>query len=170
VFGAAGPLRSDVLFDLPLSIGANAAVLRLMTAATGMVMLFYPAAPHPENYLRLAPDGALELCYGEPGAGNPGRGRAENVLSRLFRKAGFFCLARMCQYPGMGSSIHYAGTLPMSAAPGPYQLYPDGRLFGTRAVYVADGACFPHLPAKNLTFTIMANAMRIASGLKEHLM
>jgi choline dehydrogenase-like flavoprotein len=41
----------------------------------------------------------------------------------------------------------------------------DGRLFGTRLVFVADGACFAALPAKNLTFTIMANAMRIATKL-----
>jgi choline dehydrogenase-like flavoprotein len=29
-------------------------------------------------------------------------------------------------------------------------------------VYVVDGAAFPGLPAKSLTFTIMANALRIA--------
>jgi choline dehydrogenase-like flavoprotein len=28
---------------------------------------------------------------------------------------------------------------------------------------VCDGACFSALPAKNLTFTIMANAIRIAA-------
>ena len=31
-------------------------------------------------------------------------------------------------------------------------------------LYLADGSTFPFLPAKNLTFTLMANAVRIASN------
>ncbi len=167
IYGAAGPLRSDVLFDLPLSISANTACLRRLAAATGLLMMFYPAAPHAENYLRLAPDGALELNYDQPASGGPPRGAAELSLIAALRKIGFYTARRLCQYPPMGSSIHYAGTLPMRESPDRYQLFPDGRLNGTRGVYVADGACFPRLPAKNLTFTIMANALRIATGIRE---
>jgi choline dehydrogenase-like flavoprotein len=163
IYGGAGPLRSDILFELPLSITANLSLLRRLAVATGMLMMFYPAHPHPENYLRLTPEGQLELNYGEPAAGGPPRGAAEKTLIPAFRKIGFYTAAALCQYPPMGSGLHYAGTLPMRESPDRYQLYPDGRLHGTRRVYVADGACFPRLPAKNLTFTIMANAMRIAS-------
>ena len=169
VYGAAGPLRSDILFDLPLSITANASLMRRLAAATGLLMMFYPADPHPGNYLRLAADGTLEIEYGEPAAGAPARGEAEKELIRLFRGIGFYSSAALCQYPPMGSGIHYAGTLPMRESPARYQLHPDGRLYGTRNVYVADGACFPRLPAKNLTFTIMANAMRIASHIRDGL-
>ena len=35
-------------------------------------------------------------------------------------------------------------------------------LRGLPGAWIADGACFPTLPAKNLTFTLMANATRIA--------
>lgn len=170
LYGAAGPLRSDILFELPLSISANAAWVRRLAVATGMLMMFYPAEPHPENYLRLGADGTLELNYGQPAAGGPPRGAAEASLISAFRKIGFYTSVRLCQYPPMGSSIHYAGTLPMRESPEPYQLYEDGRLHGTRGVYVADGACFPRLPAKNLTFTIMANAMRIASRIRERVL
>jgi hypothetical protein len=38
----------------------------------------------------------------------------------------------------------------------------SGRLAGTRGVYVADAATLPALPSKNHSFTLMANAMRIA--------
>jgi choline dehydrogenase-like flavoprotein len=169
LYGAAGPLRSDVLFDLPLSITANVSLLRRLAAASGLLMMFYPADPHPGNYLRLAPDGTLEIEYGEPAAGGPDRGPAEKELIRVFRAIGFYTAAALCQYPPAGSSIHYAGTLPMRESPGRYQLFPDGRLHGTRNVYVADGACFPRLPAKNLTFTIMANAIRIASHIRDGL-
>ena len=88
----------------------------------------------------------------------------------MLRKIGFSTAAALCQYPPMGSGIHYAGTLPMREFPDRYQLYPDGRLHGARRIYVADGACFPRLPAKNLTFTIMANAMRIASLIRDRVL
>jgi choline dehydrogenase-like flavoprotein len=45
--------------------------------------------------------------------------------------------------------------------PARYQTGPDGRLAGTHNVHIVDGACISRLPAKNLTFTIMANALRI---------
>jgi choline dehydrogenase-like flavoprotein len=31
-------------------------------------------------------------------------------------------------------------------------------------LYIADGTTFPFLPAKNLTFTLMANAIRVADN------
>ena len=67
----------------------------------------------------------------------------------------------MIQRPPMGSALHFAGTLPMTAAPSAYQTDRDGRLHGTSAVYIVDGACLPRLAAKNATLTIMANALRI---------
>jgi choline dehydrogenase-like flavoprotein len=39
----------------------------------------------------------------------------------------------------------------------------DGSVRGFTGLYVADGAGFPWLPAKNVTFTLMANAVRLAS-------
>jgi choline dehydrogenase-like flavoprotein len=167
VYGTAGPLRSDILFELPLSITANLAWLRRTAAATGLLMMFYPADPHPDNYLQLTPDGILQLNYSKPITTGPERGAAEKALIPAFRKIGFYTSAALCQYPPMGASIHYAGTLPMRDQPGRYQLYPDGRLHGSQKIYVVDGACFPRLPAKNLTLTIMANAMRIASRIRD---
>ena len=170
VYGTAGPLRSDILFELPLSITANLAWLRRTAAATGLLMMFYPADPHPDNYLRLAPDGTLELNYSKPTTTGPERGIAEKALIPAFRKIGFYTAAALCQYPTMGASIHYAGTLPMRNEPGRYELYPDGLLHGSQKIYIVDGACFPRLPAKNLTLTIMANAMRIASRIRDRVL
>ena len=75
--------------------------------------------------------------------------------------------------PGMirilpkGASVHYAGTLPMSRSPIPLGSTPDGRSWDFPNLYFGDGATFPFLPAKNLTFTLMANAVRIARGIGE---
>ena len=40
---------------------------------------------------------------------------------------------------------------------------PTCRLRGAKRVYVADGSVLPHLPAKSLTLTLMANAERVGT-------
>lgn len=65
--------------------------------------------------------------------------------------------------PAGPSGAHLCGTLPMSKKPGPLQTDKFGRVHGTRMVYAVDGSVIPHLPAQNSTFTIMANAHRIAT-------
>jgi choline dehydrogenase-like flavoprotein len=48
-------------------------------------------------------------------------------------------------------------------------LRPDGKLHGAKRVYVADGSGFNYLPAKGLTFTIMANAhLAAANAMKDN--
>jgi len=67
-----------------------------------------------------------------------------------------------------GFSGHFAGTLPMVGDDGREPLLSttiDGRLTGTNHVFVADASTFPSLPAQNLTYTAMANAIRISSGI-----
>jgi choline dehydrogenase-like flavoprotein len=61
----------------------------------------------------------------------------------------------------MGASVHYAGLTPMNDDGGDLTTTRAGRLRPFENLIVADGATFPALPAKNLTFTLMANATRI---------
>jgi choline dehydrogenase-like flavoprotein len=51
----------------------------------------------------------------------------------------------------------------------PYTCSPQGELNGAPGIYVADGAVFPRLPAKNFSFAVMANAMRTAEWAAESL-
>lgn len=164
IYGTTGPLRSDVIFQFPLSIWANLTWARYLSPAMALLMLFYPGPGNKSNYVRLKPDGTLEINYEWKSNRS-----AEHRLIRAFRRIGYLSAAALCQYPAMGSSLHYAGTLPMKADAGRYQTGADGRLYGTKAVYIADGACFSELPAKNLTFTIMANALRIARNVRSSL-
>jgi choline dehydrogenase-like flavoprotein len=161
LFGSIGPLRSDILFDLPFSLSANLALTKYIAPAMGVLMVFYPGRLAQSNYIKLNQKRELEVSYhGES------LGHVEKRMLKAFRKIGYFGAASLCKYPPMGSGVHYAGTLPMKDRPEKYQTDKDGRLFDTRRVYIADGACFPALPAKNLTFTIMANAMRIAKRIR----
>jgi len=67
--------------------------------------------------------------------------------------------------PGAGSSIHYGGSLPFSSNDSVGKSYKSGRLYGTSNVYTVDGSSFKYLPAKGITFSIMANADRVAKHL-----
>ena len=61
------------------------------------------------------------------------------------------------------SGGHVVGALPMSQEAQPMHSDVLGRLHGTQRVFVVDGAAVPFLPAQNSTYTIMANAHRIAT-------
>jgi choline dehydrogenase-like flavoprotein len=52
------------------------------------------------------------------------------------------------------------------SSPSRYETDAFGRLGHTNHVYVVDSAAFPTIPSKNLTFTIMAHAMRVADNVR----
>lgn len=156
LYGTTGPLRSDVIFSLPLSFRSNLAFTKYLAPAMGLLMLFYPGRSGPSSYVRLRPSGELEAEF----APEPPHAIERRII-RLLRKMGYVTHPALVQRPGGGSGLHFAATLPMRASPARYETDPTGRLFGARRVSIVDGACFSRLPAKNLTFTIMANALRI---------
>jgi choline dehydrogenase-like flavoprotein len=159
LYGVAGTLRSDFLFDFPLSLRGNLAAAKYLTPAMLVVQLFYPDRPAPTNYLRLNPQGELELNYA-----SKKMGEIERRLVKMFRRLGYWSAPSLCRYLRPGNSFHYAGALPMKAVPtGRYETDGNGRLAGTAGVYIADAANFCALPSKNHSFTMMANAMRIAA-------
>jgi choline dehydrogenase-like flavoprotein len=163
VYGLMGTLRADLLFQMPLSVMGNVAAVKYLVPAITVLQTFYPDDPSPENVARLTPDGALAIEY------SPKKlGVLERHLISALRGMGYLSASFLTQFPKAGASIHYAGALPMVAGtPKPYQTDSNCLLQGTRRVFLADAATFPRLPSKNLTFTIMANAMRVAQHVKE---
>jgi len=158
LYAVVGSLRSDYLFDFPLSARGNIAAAKYLTPALLHIQLSYPDAPTPTNHLRLLPDGRLELRYASKPAGP-----LEGHVLGLFRGLGYLGAPGLCRRLTPGTGYRYAGALPMTATPtGRYQTDSHGLLWGTRGVYVADAATFPVLPSKSHSFTMMANAMRIA--------
>ncbi len=164
IYGSTGALRSDLIANFPLPLRSGVAFARACAPALTLLMLFYPEEPRTSNYLQLRPDGALQAAYEwAPDAA------LERRLCGLWRQLGVVCLPALIQHPAPGGGIHYAGTLPMAVRPGRFQTHADGRLEGTRHVYSCDGAVFPRLPAKNLTYTLMALALRTATRLRGEL-
>ena len=113
LYGTTGPLRSDIVFGLPLSFRANLAWTKYLAPAMGLLMLFYPGRASASSYVRLRPSGELEVEF----APEPPHA-VERRLIRLLRKMGYVTHSALIQRPGSGAGLHYAGTLPMRDTPG----------------------------------------------------
>lgn len=90
----------------------------------------------------------------------------ERKFVKIAHKLGVYPVKRVD--PGMGASIHYAGTVPFSEQDKPLTLSQSGRLHGTKRVYIADSSGFNYLPARGLTFSLMANAHITAQKALNH--
>ncbi len=123
-----------------------------------VMQVYHPSDPQEGNTLKINEQGSMIIQF------NRSEFRSiEHHLLKVFRRIGYLSASFLIQPSEPGLSNHYAGPLPMRANPQrPYETDRNGLLFGKRHVYIGDSASFPRLPAKNLTFTIMANAMRIA--------
>lgn len=152
-----GIYNSEFLTDLPFDIRSNIVAAKCLLPAMMVLHLWYPNRRECLASLSLESDNRLLITHAPNQLGNVER----QLISKL-RRIGIVSHPSLCKYPEAGNSIHYAGTLPMTRNPKRYQTYPDGRLFNTENVYVIDGAVLPTIAAKNHSFTIMANAMRIA--------
>ncbi len=71
----------------------------------------------------------------------------------------------LTELSGSGKSYHYGGSFPHRADGGLDDESSDryGRVRGWRRTHIVDSSVFPTVPATTFTFTVMANAHRIAS-------
>lgn len=146
---------SDFLTSLPFGMRDSLHLLPHILPALLVLHLWHPADA-PVVSVQYNGTGLAIRGSGQPD------GKLERSLQRKLALLGFFSLPSQIQYPVAGNSFHYCGTLPMRDQPGVLETGRDGRLGTLQHVYVADGAVFPRLSAKNLSYTIMANARRVA--------
>lgn len=168
--------RSLLLFKLmketPLNFADARVVMQYLQSAFIIAGIHHPEKPSPSKFVRLQPSvdsptgdmltGQYTLSDGERAANL----RREGLLKWGLRTLGCQPL-RTLRVPH-GGSIHYAGTLPFDPSGRPFTLGRNGLLSGTRSVYVADGSGFRYLPAKGITFTLMANAHCVAREALRH--
>jgi choline dehydrogenase-like flavoprotein len=89
----------------------------------------------------------------------------EKAIIRQFKRLGCLPLGRIrLDY---GASLHYGGTFPMGRQEKELTVKLNGLLREARSVYLVDSATFPYLPAKGMTFTMMANANRVGERIAE---
>lgn len=90
------------------------------------------------------------------------RRSADAISSALF-PAGVVALKPQLRLGAIGSSYHVGASLPMSDRPKGSESDILGRVAGLRRVHVIDASVFASIPATTITFTVMANAHRIAA-------
>ncbi len=157
------PLIQKSPFDLRTSLF----LFRHMHAALGLVNVNLHDTRRSGNCVTLEPDAGngrsvLAIHYAPP---RGERRRLERVTAKV--KRALWAL-RCVVPPGLthirppGASVHYAGTVPMSRTPAPFTTSPLCQSHDFPNLYFVDGTTFPFLPAKNITYTLMANAVRVA--------
>ena len=157
--------------EAPLSFALSRDLLQFLQTSLLMIGMTYPDWPERGNFLKLVRDAGsptgdtLTAEYTMSERQKRMRTQTLHGLRRHLPAIG--CRIASAVQGKNGFSSHYAGTIPFSRDEREFALAPDGRLYGTRSVYVADSSSFRFLPALGLTWTIMANAHRIARRLVE---
>jgi choline dehydrogenase-like flavoprotein len=164
-------LVHPILQSVPLGARASLALFRDIHAALVLINVNFPDFRRDENRVGLDVDarGTVKGIQIHYRSSEHERQFVDPVIRRFrtfLKKLGCYAPAPMTRWRPMGASVHYAGTLPMSESGGELTTDRGGRCRPFENLVIADGASFPVLPAKNLTFTLMANASRVA---REHL-
>jgi choline dehydrogenase-like flavoprotein len=160
------PIFRALPFDLKTSIG----VFRALRSSLGVLNLNFCDWRREENFLTLSAE--HKDAQGWPalsGHYRPPPGEAESIRAACAVAGGFFrelgapIIPGMTHIRPMGASVHYSGTLPMSSERRAWTVSPNCQSYDIDNLFVVDGSVMPFLPAKNLTFTLMANAVRVAA-------
>lgn len=165
--------RSLMLFpllrEMPLGVSDARRLMQFLLSGFVIAGIDHPQSRSPLKELWLKQDetsptrDALRIEYQLTTEERHAHEARERSFMHVLRRLGAWPIKRV--HPALGSSIHYAGTLPFADRDESFTLARDGRLHGTRNVYVADGSGFTYLPAKGPALSLMANAQRIARGL-----
>ncbi|WKL58330.1 GMC oxidoreductase [Asticcacaulis sp. ZE23SCel15] len=158
-------LIHPVAQSLPVGMRTATGIFRNIHGALGLVNINFADTRRADNTVSLEPgkDGKHRLVINyTPSADEADRiKRVVPKFRNFLMDMGCFAPPPMTRLRPMGASVHYAGVMPMLSDGGDFTTDRAGRLRPFENLIVADGSTFTSLPAKNLTFTLMANATRI---------
>ena len=175
VHGQVTPLKTatvhPIIQNLPLDLKAAVNVFSDLRSSLGVINLNFCDQRRDENYLTLKQTSSTELGekwpelsihYVPPADEKILIGSTLARVRRFFFNLGAPILPGLTRLRPMGSSVHYSGTLPMTREKKSWCVSEICQSYDIQNLFVVDGAALPYLPAKNLTFTLMANAVRVA--------
>jgi choline dehydrogenase-like flavoprotein len=162
-------LVHPVIKNMPLDLKTATEVFRNIRAGLGVVNVNLCDRRREENYLTLElderrPASDLAIYYSPPPHEEVRIREALRRVKRALRKLGCVAPSPMIHVRPMGASVHYSGTIPMSAKRSDLTASPYCQSHDFGNLFIVDGTTFPFLPAKNLTMSLMANAVRVADG------
>lgn len=153
--------------EMPLPVELGLLTARVLMNALAIYGIFFADEQQATKHLSLGEaaggDGlpVLRMEYELTAAEKDRRIRHESIFAKGLRRLRCMPFGRID--PGNAASLHYAGTVPFTNPITPrFHAEPDSTLAGAPNVYLADGASWNFLPAKGLSFTLMANALRLA--------
>lgn len=161
-----------VLKEVPLNFKDGLQFMQYIIPATLIAGIHHPDTQSQSKYIQLKPHAniltgdILFTHYSLESSEKKAIEQREKLFGQMLFKLGCVPLKKIT--PAIGSSIHYAGTLPFSKKEEMFTVQPDGRLSHTKNVFVADGSGFTFLPAKGITLTLMANAHNTALNALQH--
>jgi len=164
-------LSFRIIKEMPLAMRDSRLLMRYLLPALTIIGIHHPERGSDFKYLCLDKDDSkmtgdiLRISYKLSCEETHENRSREKVITKALFKLGLIPLTK--ETPGMGASIHYCGTLPFSNEERLFTLGFDGKLMGSKNVFVADSSGFKYLPSKGITLTLMANAHNIASKIIE---
>jgi choline dehydrogenase-like flavoprotein len=164
-------LIHPVTQKMPLDFKTSTYLTRNLHAALGVINLNFCDSRRRDNRITIEPAASgsdsptiLKISYKSISDEESIVSDAIKRTMKFLRKLGVIAPPMMVQHRPMGASVHYSGTLPMSTSDQPLSTTPDCRSRDFDNLFLVDGSTFPFLPAKNLTFSMMANAARVADN------
>ena len=153
---------------MPADFRTALALLRGLRAGLGIANINLHDTRREESRLTIRPgtDGQLSeliIEYADDPAEAAHAKSSVDLVTRSLKALGCLVPPGMTRVLPKGTSVHYTGTIPMTREEAPFTTTPDGVSRDFPNLLLADGVTFPFLPAKNLTYTLMANAARIAA-------
>jgi choline dehydrogenase-like flavoprotein len=159
-------LVHPIVQNIPLDLRTALGIFRNVRAGLGVVNLNFPDSRRDGSFVTLQRDQAgrsrLSIKYAPIENEQTVIKQAVRVVKKALWKLNCIVPPAMMHVRPMGASVHYAGTIPMSTRRAPLTSSPHCQSHDFGNLYFVDGTTFPALPAKNLTFALMANAIRVA--------
>ena len=153
----------DLITNYGFGLGFTSPLLRALARRLIVAQVFLHSDHSARVALALGGDGKLTTGIQKNPKTEIILKAAQKQLGRSLSKAGLHMLGFAARPGTVGSSFHVGGTLPMATTPQGHQTDPLGRPNGLQRVHVVDASVFPSIPATTITFSVMANAHRIAS-------
>ncbi|MBM3785298.1 MAG: NAD(P)/FAD-dependent oxidoreductase [Acidobacteria bacterium] len=162
--------RSLLLFklvkEMPLPPQLGLLVARALVTSMAIFGIFFRDRMSESKCMELVEGGTperpgLRFTYNPPETEKAWRRACESEFRAALLRSRCVPIGKVD--PGPAGSIHYAGTIPFDNPVNPgVRTLPDGTIDGLPNVYSGDSASWNTLPAKGLSFTLAANAIRVA--------
>jgi len=156
-----------ILQSMPVNLRSAVGIFRTIRSGLGLANVSLSDRRRPESRITIEPmrgsaETKLVIDYHADSTEPQRIARAIRRTKRALSLLGAIVPPGLTRVLPAGGGIHYAGTIPMSAAKQRFACSKDCRSHDFRNLLIVDGSTLPFLPSKNHTFTLMANAVRAA--------